>query len=287
MHTLNWSFAMSDDFPLDRRTYLIASILHLAYVYVDDYGDKFIAVDLSEIRKLTKNASQGCTFLVEEGLAKWIEVADRRDPTQTPRSISIGTTTNFIDAKYYFDEIIVTSMKPTRGFATDKIVHKRKAGATKLYDFSDVMDDAMEHLNTYRAYCTRISRNAMYATVSGTLKKVLDDAETGKLAPNDLIDYLDSYNAIVNQRTSMEGGKKASVKVRSVAKSLLEKHNIERIIRLVPYFVLNYPNIADPRYMDTNIFMLNMKFDAMQLMMQRDNLTKPTKKKYGDDNDEL
>lgn len=284
MNNVNWSFALSDDFPLDKRTYLLGSIMHLAYVNVTEQGEKLIAIDLSDIRQLTKCASEGCRFLVEEGLAKWIDTTDKKDPTQAPNSISIGTTSDFIKSRYYFEDIVVGSLRST-GFS-DKVVHKRKAGKVKIHDFSAVMDDLLPHLNSYREYCARISRNAMYATVSDTLRRIFDDAEHGKFTPNDCIDYLDCVNAIVYDRTDIEGGKKANVKIRATAKSLIEKYNMEKIIKLVPYFVVNYPNVADPKYMDTNIFMLNMKFTSMQLMMDRVTKTSShTQKDY--DNDSL
>lgn len=281
MQNIDWSFALSDDFPLDKTTYLLTSIIPLSYVMELNNGEQVIAVDISDIRSMTKSASEGCRLLVAEGLAKWVEepIYDRRNPTSTHSSIAIGYAENFMPRKFYFEDIVVSSLKVTE--FTEKIIHKRKPAKNKKYDFSEVMDGLLIWTQKFRQYCTNISRNASYMYVTDRLREILDNAEREKFTATDFIDYLDCVNAIVYDRTTIDKEKKGNIKMRTVAKSLIEKHNIPRIIEIVPYFVENYPNIADPKYMDTNIFMLNSHFDKMQLMKDREK--KPTKKNYEDD----
>ena len=99
----------------------------------------------------------------------------------------------------------------------------------------------------------------------------------------DLLTYLDCVNAMVYDWTDVPTNY-TDIKTKQVAKGIVNKYTIEDIIKVVPYFVENYPTNAKEGYEDTNIYTLNFSFQSMLIKMKGKNrVNRGTRKTYEDD----
>lgn len=264
-----WSKALSTDFPLDRATFILCSIVPLSYIEM--VGDEnFVVVDLSEIRKHTNMGKAGCDFLVSEGLAKWLhngKINDLKDYKQ----IAIGTSSDYVTADYYFQKTNRISTVVNTPVAGNKYI----LNGDEFLVTIERMDELFER---YKVFCNKVNLKSQAEKVHTKIKTILKNiAANGNITPVELLGYLDCVNAMVYDWTDIPKTY-SNIKMKNTAKQVIAKTTSDNIIKVVPYFVEYYPEIAKEGYEETNIYNLNFHFTSMMKKMQKNTNSKRTRK---------
>jgi hypothetical protein len=266
-----WSMVLGDDFALDKATFLLCSIIPLSYIEISD-NENLVLVDLAEIRKYTNVVKEGCDFLVSNGYAKWV-VTNSKDPNKAHDKIAIGTSPNFVRCVYYFEKSKIVSA------SVSKIVETPN---NQTYDFSETIDKLDVMMENYKKYCTKIKLHSKPDKLFKKIKQALTKAQTGSLTISEFMGYLDSVNAMVYEWTDVPNTY-TNPKENAVAKKVLGMTTPDKLIKVVPYFVENYPNWAKPGYESVNIYTFSMHFQTALMKMNGATGKRKTPKTYTDD----
>lgn len=248
-----WSKALSDGFPLDQATFLVCSIIPLSFIEMVD-GDNYVVVNLSDIRKYTNVVKEGCDFLVSKGYAKWL-TKNRQHNNRDYDQIAIGTSPDFITAVYYFEasKRISTATKTSRGAENSR----------EKTDYTDTIEVLDEWFEKYKVFCNKVNLKSKAEKIHKKIKTVLDNViATNKITPIELLTYLDCVNAMIYDWTDVPNSY-SNIKLRNTAKQVIQKTTPDNIIKVVPYFVENYPKTAKQGYEETNIYNLSFHFTSM------------------------
>lgn len=268
-----WSKVLSDKFPLDQASFLICSIIPLSYIEVIE-EENFVVVNLSDIRKYTHFVKEGCDFLVSKGYAKWL-TKDKRNNNQDYNQIAIGTSVDFINATYYF-EISKRITEATKVANGGKI--------SQSIDYSDTVKILDDWFERYKIFCNKINLSSKAEKVHKKIKIVLTNVtKSNKITPIELLTYLDCVNAMIYDWTDVPNSY-SNIKLKSVAKQVIAKTTPNNIIKVIPYFVENYPTTAKQGYEETNIYNLSFHFSSMLRKVNgKSNRTKGKNRGYDDD----
>ena len=271
-----WSKVLSDDFPLDKATFLICSLIPISYIdMVDD--ENFVVVNLSDIRKYTNVVKEGCDFLVKEGYAKWLTKNRQYNNTDYDQ-ISIGTSIDFITAVYYFEasKRISTSI-PVK----QSSVSKRRISKNDISETIELLDEWYE---SYKIFCAKIHSKTKAEKIHGKIKLILNNViATGNMTAVELLSYLDCVNAMRNDWLDVPTSYNNNYKFMAMAKQVLAKTTAENLLKLVPYYVDNYPKTAKEGFEETNIYNLSFHFTAMMTKMNKKTGVKSKTQNYDDD----
>lgn len=267
-----WSYVLSDSFPLDKTTFLLCSIIPLSYL--EEIRDEMlIVVDLKDIRKYTNVVKEGCEYLINKGVAKWVTEPNKEIEQ---RSIAIGHSPDYVSEKYFFEKTAV----PIKEALNEE---PSKSSVVDSSQFSDTVETLDTWFTKYKNFCSKIKLNSKAEKVYDKVKSVIKKAKDGKMTNVDLLTYLDCVNAMVYDWTDVPNSY-TDIKTKQVAKGIVNKYTIEDIIKVVPYFVENYPLTAKVGYEDTNIYMLNFSFQSMLVKMKGKRPGNRVRKTYEDDN---
>ena len=271
-----WTLALSNDFTLDAVSFLVSSILPL--VQIETKGtDNLLVVELSEIRKYTNLAKQGCDLLVKNGVAKWVNDAKGRISYD---KIAVGTTNDYVSAIYYFEKTnrITQAIKSPLKTRTSRIKK-----TTNLTDFGDTIQILDDWYARYSVFCSKVSLHSKAEKIHDKIKNVIINVKnTGTITPVELLTYLDCVNAMIYDWTDVPNTY-SNIKLRQVAKKIIAKSTADNIIRIVPYYAENYPNIAKQGYEETNIYNLDFHFTSMLMKATKGKVGKNKPKNYNDD----
>lgn len=267
-----WSMVLSDKTMLDKPSFLICSILPLAYIeFVNN--ENLLLVNVADVRKYSNVVKAGFDLLVKSGYAKWIVDSKNKDPNEGHTRIAVGTTEDFYNVQYYFElrenlakeTVMVTNAVPTE-------------------DWSGLVAVLDEWHSKYTYFCKKSHIPAKSVKAFDTIKAVLTKAKTtGKIASGDLLNYLACVNAMICEHTDIVLN--SSPKALAVAKGIIAKTKVRDLMEVVPYFVEHYPSIAKSGYEETNIYMLSVHVTNMVIRMRKaqGGTTKSQLKGYDDD----
>lgn len=288
-----WEDILSTKHVIDRASFLVASIIPLAYVAQDEYAS-YIAVDLEDIRKSTKFVKEGADFLVSEGYAKWLmpKGKEPKDRVCDYATIIIGTVGDLFSMRpknhYFFESKgrITSSLKTPRVNASlgNRLGTKAEAKDEDAPTFDETVKVLDSMFENYKVFCAKIRSTAKPEKVHERIKKVIIKAKKGqRLTETDLLAYLDCVNAMVLEWLDIPTT--YNIKQRQMAKTLVNRFSTEDIINGIPYFVENYPLMAKAGFEDTNIYMASFHFGkTLQKMKGRRTRGGTTKKTFENDN---
>lgn len=264
-----WSKVLAPDFPLDKTTFLISSIIPLSHIVMGEV-ENLVIVQLSTIRKYTNVVKEGCDLLVAEGYAKWVPSKAKDGGYE---AIAIGTSPNFVSCVYYFEQSkILSSTVP-------KIM---ETSSNQIYDFSATIDKLDEMMERYKIYCAKIRMQNKPEKIFKNIKNTLTKAQTGKLKISEFMAYLDGVNAMVYEWTDVPNSY-TNPKENAVAKKVLSMTTVDNLINVVPYFVENYPTWAKAGYENINIYTFSMHFQTALMKMNGVTGRNKKPKNYSDD----
>jgi len=277
-----WSFILSDECVLDKASFLIASVLPLGYLDMSG-GENSIVIDLEDIKKHTNKAKEGLEVIANSGYGKW-------DKSGT--LLTIGYSDTPLSTFYIFESIkgdpsgkpakqkVNTPVK-TSGF--DKPIPRQEA-EEELFDFSETIEVLNHMHSSYEHFCIRMKLKSQSELVKKKIKAVLDKAKVGKMDETGLLTYLACVNAMVMEWNAIPQ-RFSNIKERQMAKGILMQSSPDKLIRVIPYFVEHYPDLASEGKEDTNIYMLKFNMVAMARRMGLVKKNKQSKKNtsYGDD----
>ena len=270
-----WSKVLSDDFSLDKATFLICSLIPISYIDIVD-DENFVVVNLSDIRKYTNVVKEGCDFLVKNGYAKWLTKNRQYNNTDYDQ-ISIGTSPDFITAVYYFE----ASKRISTSIPTKQTTAVKKSSIDKN-NISDTITLLDEWYEQYKIFCAKIHSKSKAEKIHAKIKTVLDNVIiTGNMTPVELLTYLDCLNAMKNDWLDIPNSY-TNIKLKQMAKQVIAKTTAENLLKLIPYYVDNYPKIAKQGFEETNVYNLSFHFTSMMNKMNGSKVGNKTKT-YDDD----
>jgi len=282
-----WANILSPECTIDPKTYLICSIIPLSYIQIVG-GNNLIIVDLEDIRKHTNLVKEGCDYLISIGFAKWVTygIPNHQEPYD---KISIGSSDSIMDnPTYYFEQKKKAFTKATAGKLTGTTTKKANVSkkttvkSTEDYtaDFGNTIQILDDWFAKYQKFCLKVNLNSKATKVYDKVKDVIGKAKKGKMTSTDVLIYLDCVNAMIYDWIDIPS-RYNNIKLKQVAKKVLVRTTNDNIIKLIPYYVENYPSTAKVGYEETNIYNLDFHFNSMLLAM---NKNKPkTKTNFEDD----
>tara|TARA_Y100000034_G_scaffold29728_1_gene36175 strand:+ start:50541 stop:51377 length:837 start_codon:yes stop_codon:yes gene_type:complete len=266
-----WSKALADDFPLDANTFLLASIIPLAEGVMQENSDEtLLVVYADDVRNHTKLAIEGFTRLIEAGYAKWFD---------TGNSISIGTTEGMDDI-YYFE----STKRLATTFGSTNTKKRTIRSRIKEETVQDVLPELDELFNQYKRYCDSVGLGNLAEKTYDKIKQVINKVRsTGKFTSHDLLMYLDCMNAMVESWSSIPTTH-GNAKSRKKATEVLGMASAVELLKIVPYFVQHYPQMASRGYESTNIYTLSFSLQKIRPLALNTGSRRVSKKsKFGDD----
>ena len=293
-----WKDLLHGDFMLDAAGFILGSII--PYSYIEMIGDEqMVLVDYIDLRQHTNSVNDAIDLLVSLGYARWYrkdEVAEFDGSTAKRRgdtnfdSIIIGTAQNFMDCTYFFEKKTketIGEVKPARVTRPTRrpvqVVPSNIPTIPEIpdqLDLSDIEAFINRHLNLYKVYCSKISLRSAPQKIEKKITEVLKKVRIGQiLTAIDLLTYFDCSSALVNSWHDVPD-RYTKPNLFASAKSILNKGKADDILRVVNYFLEEYPKWAPDSFNDTSITVLSFKYGACVNKM---GLKKPIAKGYEDD----
>ena len=269
---------IDDSFPLNRASFLIASMLSLSYVEeVDEKGKLLCLVDLKALRQHgATNAQEQCNYLVELGFAYYMEnrttginkrtglpetyYAKRCNASErrTPPRIAIGEATQYTDVRFFFE------MKAKSIETVDIIGASAEDAKALSVEFKEKLNRYMDGFDTL---CIQRRQPNRPIEIENLMSDIHRQAQMHKLTAKNLLLYIECIRCIVYGELSISPPETFGVKIQGTATKVLGRmpNNIQ-MLEMVVYFVENLHLLGDG-CKEATIFTLSFNFNKIKTML--------------------
>lgn len=269
-----WKLLFSDVNFLDKTTFLLVSLMPYGYMLNHTDGARYYVVDLETIRKHTKLALQGFKYLVNSGNASWISFSEnpRKGRGSSMEDNSVGTLA--IGVFRGFSKVVLFS-EDTKLVAKD--------GDSKEPNLFTDTKELVEVLSLYKEYCEQSGYDSSYNQAYRTTATLVGKIAGGNANREDYLMYFYYIKYMTSYLVGFpnENNIKRLFKELPIATHILKSLTPQQAVQIVPYFSLNYHNIARKGYEEANIYMLKYNLTTMLSMMTKD--SKKTTTKHSND----